>query len=189
MLKAYCNQTDNVWYCVVLNDKGEVEACQFSLKSREDAFKTATKNIPKKQEAQLSKAISDNVKSLFRVLVDIFKGKTPREEVKISLEGLPQFSREVLKMTIKIPKGFVSTYGIIAKAIGKPKASRAVGNFMAKNPFPLLVPCHRVVKSNLSLGNYRNGVTVKKMLLEKEGVKIYKKGKEYFVDKSHVYNF
>ena len=167
-----------------------MEACQFSLKSMGDAFKTASKNVfEKKEKIQLFKNIPPTIKPLLEVLADIFEGKTPKKTVKISMDKLPKFTREVLEVVKKVPKGFVSTYGVVAKAVGKPKASRAVGNVMAKNPFPLLVPCHRVVKSNLSLGNYRNGKTIKKMLLEKEGVKIHKTKKGYTIDKKFVYHF
>ncbi len=72
----------------------------------------------------------------------------------------------------KIPKGTVKTYSEVAKAIGKPLAVRAVANAIAKNPYPIQIPCHRVIRSDGSLGGYsgEGGVKKKKNLLKKEGV-------------------
>ena len=82
------------------------------------------------------------------------------------------FQKAVWEATRKIPKGKVTTYAAIAKLIGRPKAVRAVGNALNKNPYAPKVPCHRVVKSDGGLGGFAGGAKKKKMLLEKEGVKI-----------------
>jgi len=74
------------------------------------------------------------------------------------------------KLTL-IPRGMVSTYAEIAKSLGS-NAYRAVGNAMAKNPYPVSVPCHRIVRSDGTLGGYALGVSKKKQLLKKEGIKI-----------------
>tara|TARA_B100000963_G_scaffold358154_1_gene382084 strand:- start:3702 stop:3977 length:276 start_codon:yes stop_codon:yes gene_type:complete len=72
----------------------------------------------------------------------------------------------------KIPKGTVKTYIQVAKAIGKPLAVRAVANAVGKNPYPAQIPCHRVIRSNGSIGGYsgKGGVKTKRMLLKKEGI-------------------
>ncbi len=88
------------------------------------------------------------------------------------MEKLTVFEKKVLNKTKKIPKGRVSTYKLIAKAIGKKKASRAVGNALNKNPFPIKVPCHRVVKSNGEVGGFALGKRRKIALLKKEGIKV-----------------
>jgi len=84
------------------------------------------------------------------------------------------FSQSVFAAVCKIPKGKVSTYGQIAKAIGKPKAARAVGNVLRNNPHPITVPCHRVVRSDGSVGGYcgRKDSAKKVRLLKAEGVRI-----------------
>lgn len=69
-----------------------------------------------------------------------------------------------------IPAGMVSTYGDLAKALGKPTASRHIGRILNKNPNPIEVPCHRVVKSDGNLGGFALGISMKKELLEGEGV-------------------
>lgn len=78
--------------------------------------------------------------------------------------------QSVYDLLLHIPPGQVSTYGDIARALGHPNASRAVGRILGKNPNPIVVPCHRVVMSNGKLGGYANGAEKKRELLEKEGV-------------------
>ena len=86
------------------------------------------------------------------------------------------FQQNVWKKCAEIPRGRVSTYSEIAKAIGKPKAARAVGNALNRNPFHSnSVPCHRVVKSDGKIGGYAHGASEKEKKLKKEGVKIEKR--------------
>jgi len=82
----------------------------------------------------------------------------------------------IYELVARIPEGKVTTYAELAKAAGKPKASRLIGQILNRNPNPIVVPCHRVVKSNGDLGGYAYGSKTKKRLLEKEGVKISKGG-------------
>ncbi|MEM4245331.1 MAG: MGMT family protein [Candidatus Nanoarchaeia archaeon] len=82
-----------------------------------------------------------------------------------------KFSEKVYKITKQIPKGKVSTYGEIAKALNT-KAYRAVGNALHVNPYAPVVPCHRVVKSNGNLGGFGGGIQKKIRLLESEGIKV-----------------
>ncbi len=82
-----------------------------------------------------------------------------------------QFQLKVWSYLKKIPKGKLKTYAQVAKAIGKPKAVRAVANAIGKNPFPPQIPCHRVIRSDGKLGGYsaKGGIKTKKMLLKNEG--------------------
>jgi methylated-DNA-[protein]-cysteine S-methyltransferase len=82
-----------------------------------------------------------------------------------------QFQLKVWSYLKKIPKGKVKTYAEVAKAIGKPKAVRAVANAIGKNPFPPKIPCHRVIRSDGKLGGYsaKGGIKTKKKLLKNEG--------------------
>ena len=82
-----------------------------------------------------------------------------------------QFQLKVWSYLKKIPKGKVKTYAEVAKAIGKPKAVRAVANAVGKNPFPPKIPCHRVIRSDGKLGGYsaKGGIKTKKKLLKNEG--------------------
>ena len=82
-----------------------------------------------------------------------------------------QFQLKVWSYLKKIPKGKLKTYAQVAKAIGKPKAVRAVANAIGKNPFPPKIPCHRVIRSDGKLGGYsaKGGIKTKKKLLKNEG--------------------
>jgi len=77
---------------------------------------------------------------------------------------------QVYDILTQIPEGKVTTYGDIAKALGYPRASRQVGRILNKNPSPILVPCHRVIMSDGSIGGYAFGKARKKELLKKEGL-------------------
>ena len=85
------------------------------------------------------------------------------------------FNQQCYKLLSQIPKGKISTYKEIAKALNT-KAYRAVGNAMAKNPNPIIVPCHRVINNNGLIGGYGLGVDKKIILLQKEGI-IIRKGR------------
>ena len=90
----------------------------------------------------------------------------------LNLEKLTLFEQSVLKATYKIPFGSVISYKKLASWVGLPNGARAVANALAKNPFPLIIPCHRVIKSNGNIGGYAGSKTdnaIKKHLLEKEG--------------------
>tara|TARA_B100000965_G_C19065904_1_gene529887 strand:+ start:225 stop:500 length:276 start_codon:yes stop_codon:yes gene_type:complete len=82
------------------------------------------------------------------------------------------FQLKVWGFLMKIPKGSVKTYAQVAKAIGKPLAYRAVGNAVAKNPYPIKIPCHRVIRADRKIGGYsaKGGIKSKKKLLKKEGI-------------------
>jgi methylated-DNA-[protein]-cysteine S-methyltransferase len=95
---------------------------------------------------------------------------------KINVEGLKGtiFQKKVWKALLTISKGKTVTYTELAKKIGKPKAVRAVANAVGRNPCAPNIPCHRVVRSDGTLGGYsgKGGIKTKRVLLMKEGVKI-----------------
>jgi methylated-DNA-[protein]-cysteine S-methyltransferase len=78
---------------------------------------------------------------------------------------------DVYDVLVRIPEGKVTTYGDIAKILGRPRASRAVGRILNSNPNPIVVPCHRVVMSSGDIGGYAFGKARKKELLKKEGLR------------------
>jgi methylated-DNA-[protein]-cysteine S-methyltransferase len=90
--------------------------------------------------------------------------------LRYDLSRLTPFERAVLTKTLEIPSGEVRPYGWVARQIGRPKAVRAVGSALGRNPVPVLIPCHRVVRSDGQLGNYGLGVSMKRALLSAEGV-------------------
>jgi methylated-DNA-[protein]-cysteine S-methyltransferase len=90
-----------------------------------------------------------------------------------------EFQKGVLNQTGMIPRGAVSTYGRLAEKLGTPKAARAVGTALATNPFPLVIPCHRVIRSDGSLGGYGGGLKMKKALLNMEGIEFESKDRVF----------
>ncbi len=104
-----------------------------------------------------------------RALVRNLRGEG-RRELRFDLRGLSEFERAVLMKALEIPSGEVRPYSWIAREIGRPGAVRATGSALAKNPVPLLIPCHRVVRSDGHIGNYSlGGPRNKRALLEIEG--------------------
>jgi len=89
----------------------------------------------------------------------------------------PGFRQDVLLRTLGIPRGMVDTYGGLALKTGHPKAARAVGTVMAQNPFPLVIPCHRVIRSDGRTGCYGGGAEMKRKLLAMEGVTFDRTGR------------
>ena len=85
-----------------------------------------------------------------------------------------EFQLKVWAYLRKIPRGSLKTYSQVAKAIGKPRAVRAVANAIGKNPYAPKIPCHRVIRSDGSIGGYsgKGGLKTKRFLLKKEGVKL-----------------
>lgn len=97
------------------------------------------------------------------------------EVVYLSLDLLEMglcgaFQRRVLLAEYAIPRGSVSTYGRIAAHLDAPRAARAVGTALGRNPFPIVIPCHRAVRSDGALGGYRGGLPMKRALLQMEGI-------------------
>lgn len=92
-----------------------------------------------------------------------------RRRMTFDLRGLTAFERAVLAKTLEIPRGEARPYAWIAREIGRPGAVRAVGSALARNPIPLLIPCHRVVRADGRIGDYALGSDRKRLLLRLEG--------------------
>ena len=108
--------------------------------------------------------------SIALIVANFFQGGPALPWGQIDLAGCSAFGRRVLEEVHRIPRGRVATYGMIARALGSPGATRAVGSACARNPLPLFIPCHRVGRSDGTLGGYAGGAALKRLLLEWEGV-------------------
>lgn len=102
-------------------------------------------------------------------LNEYFSGRRNQFAVPLDFSGLTPFAKAVLNATAHVPFGETRTYHDIAKEIGNPGASRAVGNALNKNPIPLIVPCHRILPTGKGIGKYAGGVEAKQRLLTLEG--------------------
>lgn len=105
-------------------------------------------------------------------LREYFAGERTSFELPVDLSRLSDFQRRVLRATREIGFGEVQAYGEVARRIGRPRAARAVGGALGRNPVAIVVPCHRVVRSDGSLGGYGGGVQWKERLLSLEGAEL-----------------
>jgi methylated-DNA-[protein]-cysteine S-methyltransferase len=104
-----------------------------------------------------------------RELDEYFDGKRRAFDLPLDLRVAP-FYADVLRELAQVPYGRTDTYGALAKRAGRPKAARAVGTVMNRNPIPIVLPCHRIVAANGALTGYAGGLDVKRHLLQLEGV-------------------
>lgn len=89
-----------------------------------------------------------------------------------NLSSFTDFEKKVYKALLTIKKGEVKSYEWLAKRIGNPKAARAVGNALNKNPFQGIIPCHRIIRKDGSIGGFAKGTALKKKLLAREGLRL-----------------
>jgi methylated-DNA-[protein]-cysteine S-methyltransferase len=101
---------------------------------------------------------------------EYFEGRRRRFDTPVDWSYLAGFTREVLRATAAIDFGHVSTYAGVAEAAGSPRAVRAAGNALGANPMPVVVPCHRVLRTGGALGGYTGGLERKEFLLRLEGM-------------------
>jgi methylated-DNA-[protein]-cysteine S-methyltransferase len=119
-----------------------------------------------------------SIRELAEQIQSFLKGETVDfQESLIDLGECSEFQRSVLLAEHGIPRGWVSTYGRIARSLGLPTAARAVGRALSRNPFPIIIPCHRAIRSNGELGGFQGGLNMKRALLELEGVEFSTTGK------------
>jgi methylated-DNA-[protein]-cysteine S-methyltransferase len=115
--------------------------------------------------ARVLRAPIDEVR---RELDEYFAGRRRDFDLPLDLRVAP-FHKAVLQELARVPYGQVDTYGHLAALVGRPKAARAVGTVMNRNPIPIVLPCHRILGANGSLTGYGGGLDVKRALLELEG--------------------
>ncbi len=147
--------------------EGEPTICRILLSSPEvSAGEAVKKRFPDSRSS-----LCPEVNAILEQIAAYLGG----EEIRFSLDGLrldlcTPFQRRVLLADYAIPRGRVSTYRLIAKSLDNPKGARAVGTALANNPFPLIVPCHRAIRSDSGLGGFEYGLSMKRKLLEMEGI-------------------
>jgi methylated-DNA-[protein]-cysteine S-methyltransferase len=164
MLTLYAKNIDGVWFGLACANKS-VFATAFAP-NQEQVLRSLLRSIPLNVPFQHSKGSTIFAEQVIATLRDIYNGKDIKNTFSLAMKHLSAYSRKVLEATAKIPVGYVSSYGAIAKVVrGSP---RAVGRVMALNPFPLIIPCHRIVASDFSLGGYGGGLQVKLEILNRE---------------------
>ncbi|NVM19164.1 MAG: MGMT family protein [Candidatus Lokiarchaeota archaeon] len=121
---------------------------------------------------------SSIIEALGSKILQFLKGDKINFDLQlIDFDQCFRIQKKVLLAEYDVPRGWVSTYKRIANKIGIPKGARVVGNALAKNPFPIVIPCHRAIKSNGELGGFQGGIEMKRALLEMEGIEFSNRGK------------
>ncbi len=128
-------------------------------------------SVPILAKLSLSNEVENNLSIAATQLEEYLKGKRKIFELKLDVQGTP-FQRQVWNELANIPFGKTLSYKDIAKNIDNPKAVRAVGTANGRNPICIIVPCHRVIAANGTLGGYIAGLSVKKKLLDLESVNV-----------------
>ncbi len=141
--------------------------CAVSFRSTEEAFlqRLAARGFAAVQA-------SERVRGALWQIQEYFSERRRQFEMTVDLSGQTPFQRQVLEATAQVPAGRVVSYGEIARRLGRPRASRAVGAALAQNPVPIVVPCHRVIGSDGGLHGYGGGLDIKEKLLRLEGAPI-----------------
>jgi methylated-DNA-[protein]-cysteine S-methyltransferase len=111
-----------------------------------------------------------SVDATHRQLDEYFAGDRSSFELDVDLRGAAPFAQQVLGELARVPYGRTTTYGTLAAKVGAPRAARAVGTVMNRNPIPIVLPCHRIIGANGSLVGYGGGLERKETLLRLEGV-------------------
>jgi methylated-DNA-[protein]-cysteine S-methyltransferase len=131
---------------------------------------------PEREAERLARVFGARVLRASRPLEDVrrqldeyFDEKRTDFDLAVDLSPAADFTRQVLTRLAKVPHGQLTTYGALAKAAGRPRAARAVGTVMNRNPIPIVLPCHRVVGANGDLVGYGGGLDRKRLLLTLEG--------------------
>jgi methylated-DNA-[protein]-cysteine S-methyltransferase len=126
---------------------------------------------------------SPDTSKLIEQIQEYFEGKKIKFSLAlVDVSSCYPFQQQVIKMEHTIPIGMTAPYRWIAQRIGT-KAVRAVGNALARNPFPIVIPCHRAIRSDRTLGGFQGGLAMKRKLLEMEGVQFDERGK---VDREYI---
>jgi O-6-methylguanine DNA methyltransferase len=167
------------------SEKGLVEL-DFPSVGRPSSFHCRRRGNESQISSVSSASVRDSSRRLLRVpatirhwhratataLKQVLAGRSPGKFPPLDLSGGTTFQRQVWNALRKIARGQTKSYGEIARAIGRPRAVRAVGGACGANPIPVLIPCHRVLAANNKLGGFSGGLNRKRELLVREGIKI-----------------
>ncbi len=153
------------WLWYVMGEKGLVRST-LPFRSKEAAEAALHREFP---EAGPDRSLEPG---LARALRDYFSGKPVVFDVRLDESGLTDFQRAVYKSLRRVKPGRTLTYAELAEKAGRPRAARGVGVCMRRNPFPPVVPCHRVLGSNGALTGFsaEGGLELKRSMLEMEGL-------------------
>jgi O-6-methylguanine DNA methyltransferase len=160
------------WFGLLYNEQNGLLASSFS-----ESRTNLEHHLRKGARGTVSHGSTSDSDNAMNQIINLYEGKKTTSTVRLAWESVSGFQKTVCQRMKEIPRGRVTSYGMIAQRINS--GPRAVGTAVARNPWPLFIPCHRVVPANLAIGNYSiggalsdYGCEVKRDLLEREGVRI-----------------
>jgi len=164
MINIVHKNIDGIWYGAAL-DAEKILATTFAQNETE-VLKYLLRSLPYEASFQVDEKLSLFSDRLLETLKGVYDGEDVSFSFEMSMDCLSSYAQKVLRCVSAVPVGYFTTYGAVAKACGG--SARAVGQIMSKNPFPPLIPCHRVVRSDFSVGGYGGGKEVKWEILQRE---------------------
>ncbi len=146
---------------------------------RLDLVASGEADVRKQVRAEFPDAVEQPLvfEAASRLLRRYLRGERVEFDIPVDLHGLKTFTSRVLTEIRHIPYGGLASYGTIARRLGYPNAARAVGQALARNPIPVVIPCHRIIRGDGSLGGFGLGLDMKVKLLSIEGVDARKEWK------------
>jgi methylated-DNA-[protein]-cysteine S-methyltransferase len=163
MIQVYHEEIEGVWFGAAF-EQDRVLATNYSF---DEDLKRLLKRLPSNSRFQVVEKPSQLHSEVVEALKEIFDGNDRGNYgFELAMDDLSSYMKRALSYTCLVPVGYVTSYGAVAKVAGG--SARSVGRVETSNPFPLIVPCHRVVRSDLSIGGYGYGREVKLKLLCRE---------------------
>jgi O-6-methylguanine DNA methyltransferase len=184
MINVYTRKIGDLWFGVAC-DEQRVFGTAFAG-NEQKAVRDLLNSMPFNVSFQVFPEPSAFAENILASLKNVYDGNSISQSFSLATDHLSAYTRRVLEAAILIPVGYVTSYGAIAKAVGG--SPRAVGRVMASNPFAPIVPCHRVVSSDFTLGGYGGGLSMKLGFLfrEKRG---YSSPKQILLDNRRMQIF
>jgi methylated-DNA-[protein]-cysteine S-methyltransferase len=169
MIFIYHQKLDDLWCAAAMKDD-KILATSWSS-NEQTILKQMLESVPADEPFQVAENPSPLAEKVLKTVRLMIEGKNVGLNFKYEMARLPKYTQRVLGFLTQVPVGYVTTYGALAKAAGG--GARAVGNVMASNPLAPLIPCHRVVRSNCTIGGYGGevvgpGISMKLTLLQRE---------------------
>jgi methylated-DNA-[protein]-cysteine S-methyltransferase len=163
MIQVFTEKVDQVWFGVAF--KGESIIATNFASTKEKLLAGLKKSVPSSSLTEATEK-TELAKKAMIALQSLYNGKEISYNFTFAKDHLPKYTWKILDTVSRVPVGYVTSYGEVSKAVGG--SPRAVGQIMAKNPFAPFCPCHRIVRSNFTLGGYGGGLDVKLAFLKRE---------------------
>jgi len=167
MIYVYRQKIGEMWLAAAIEDE-KVWTTTFTT-SEKEALKQVLGSLPYNKPFKSEEKSSAIAEKIFETMESMLAGENVSWDFKLEHSHLSKYAQKVLDCLAKVLVGYVTTYKELAKTVGG--GPRAVGQIMARNPFPPLIPCHRVIKADFSIGGYGGGmgnVKLKRALLQRE---------------------